>query len=415
MPAAYSPHRSRLLFALLYLGEGAPIGFIWWALPTWLRSQGLPIEQITTLTAILVLPWIGKFLWAPLIDRIRDTRTGLRGCVVVAQVLMGLTLIPLTWLNTAEHFEIVRLLLIVHAIAAATQDVSVDALALRLVPHGDRGRLNGGMQAGLLIGRSVFGGGALVLSVQLGWPLLIGALVGCVWLSTAAVLCLPTKNQHSIHKPTSNPLRDFALLLNRRTVWVGLIFALTAGAAYEAAGVLCGPMLVDRGVPNETVGWLFGIPVVGATLVGGLLGGWLADWFGRIRLVGTGMIGFATMVLVLGALNSTPDAANAVFFVALSALYFFIGLFTVASYAVFMELSRPPLAATQFSTFMAGTNGCEAWAGWLGGLLVSRYNFGFAFLVVSLISFSMLPLLRLLKRELQINTTDSIGDSPNKI
>jgi hypothetical protein len=38
-------------FALLYLAEGAPIGFLWWALPTWLREQGLGVDRITGLTA----------------------------------------------------------------------------------------------------------------------------------------------------------------------------------------------------------------------------------------------------------------------------------------------------------------------------------------------------------------------------
>jgi len=44
------------LFTLLYLSEGAPIGFIWWALPTLLRTAGVSVPKITELTAMLVLP-----------------------------------------------------------------------------------------------------------------------------------------------------------------------------------------------------------------------------------------------------------------------------------------------------------------------------------------------------------------------
>jgi MFS family permease len=397
MPSAVSPNRSRLLFALLYLGEGAPIGFIWWALPTWLRSQGLPIEQITALTAVLVLPWVGKFLWAPLIDRIRDTRRGLRGCIVVAQLTMGATLLPLTWLNLSEQFEIIRNLLILHAFAAATQDVAVDALALRIVPAQDRGHLNGSMQAGMLIGRSVFGGGALVLSVSFGWPVLIYGLVGCVWLSTVAVLFMKTPEPAPIERQSSRRRSDFMAILQRRSLWIGLLFAGTAGAAYEAAGVLCGPMLVDRGISTDTVGWLFGLPVVGATIIGGLLGGVFADRVDRNRMIGAGIIGFAAMVLVLGGLNALPAVAPMAFFITLTGLYFCIGMFTVATYALFMELSRPPLAATQFSAFMSATNACEAWAGWVGGLIVSRFDYGMAFVVMSAVSLGALPLLRWLK------------------
>lgn len=82
-------------FALLYASEGAPIGFIWWALPTLLRREGVPIEQISGLTALLLLPWAGKFLWAPLIDLGRSSRWGLRAWIMTAQVGMGLALLPL--------------------------------------------------------------------------------------------------------------------------------------------------------------------------------------------------------------------------------------------------------------------------------------------------------------------------------
>ena len=33
------------LFTLLYFSEGAPIGFIWWALPSMLRTRGLEIGR----------------------------------------------------------------------------------------------------------------------------------------------------------------------------------------------------------------------------------------------------------------------------------------------------------------------------------------------------------------------------------
>lgn len=54
------------LFTLLYMCEGGPIGFICWALPAMLRLKGVSVENITALTALLVLPWAFKFLSAPL-------------------------------------------------------------------------------------------------------------------------------------------------------------------------------------------------------------------------------------------------------------------------------------------------------------------------------------------------------------
>ena len=69
-----TPFRRRLLFAALYLSEGAPIGFLWLALPTRLKVADVSIQQITALTAVLVIPWTFKFAWAPLVDVLRSRR-----------------------------------------------------------------------------------------------------------------------------------------------------------------------------------------------------------------------------------------------------------------------------------------------------------------------------------------------------
>ncbi len=142
------------LFTLLYLSEGAPIGFIWWALPTILRTAGVGVPKITALTAMLVLPWVFKFLWAPLVDAMRTPRWGFRAWIISAQLAMGATLLPLIWLDPAGHFQWWGVLLLFHAIFAATQDVAIDAMAINLVPEHQRGTLNGCMQAGMLVGRS---------------------------------------------------------------------------------------------------------------------------------------------------------------------------------------------------------------------------------------------------------------------
>jgi MFS family permease len=118
-------------------------------------------------------------------------------------------------------------------------------------------------------------------------------------------------------------------------------------------------------------------------------------------MVVAGILGFSTMVLVLGALSSSPAVSPMLFFVVLTILYFCIGLFTASSYALFMGLSRPPLAATQFSAFMAATNGCEDWTSWLGGLIVSRSGYTTAFVFMSVVSLCVLPLVKWLESSIE--------------
>jgi MFS family permease len=384
------------LFTLLYASEGGPIGFVWWALPTLLRTKGVAIEKITGLTALLVLPWVFKFLWAPLVDTLRAPRSGFRAWIISAQLIMGATLMPLIWLDPVKHFAWWQALLLLHAFSAATQDVAVDALAINAVPTEERGALNGFMQAGMLIGRSLFGGGALLVSQRLGWGWIFAGLLICIWSSLTLLLFV--REPVSLSASRSG-LTGFGSHLRgafrQRATWIGLAFALTSAAAFEATGAMAGPYLIDRQVSSETVGLFFAVPVVIATISGGLIGGRLSDRLGRARAVGLFLVGFVVMILMLSSAERYLAAPSPLLRLSLlTGMYFFIGLFTAASYALFMDLTDPKIGGTQFSTFMAATNGCESWSAWAGGQIAARAGYAASFFALSLVSLLSLPLLK---------------------
>ncbi len=386
----------KLLLTLLYFTEGAPIGFIWWALPTLLRSEKVPVEEITGLTALLVLPWTLKFLWAPLVDALRSPLWGFRAWILSAQLLMGLTLLPLMAVNPAEDIFLLKILLLIHALSAATQDIAIDALAISTTRADERGLLNGCMQAGMLLGRSLFGGGALLISSMFGWKGIILGLTACILASCSALLFV-----REATTPRSSEARYGVHLqsaLGASTTWWALGFALVSAAAFEAAGALAGPFLIDRQAPKETIGLFFALPAVAATLIGGLAGGKISDLYGRLRSVAIFLVGFASTVFALGVVDGFQNDATSPFvlFGVYTILYFWIGLFTAASYAMFMDLTDPKIGATQFSAFMAATNGCEAWSAWAGGQLTAWNGYAAGFFTMSAVSFASLPLLRAL-------------------
>jgi MFS transporter, PAT family, beta-lactamase induction signal transducer AmpG len=75
-----------------------------------------------------------------------------------------------------------------------------------------------------------------------------------------------------------------------------------------------------------------------------------------------------------------------------------VGAFTAASYALFMNLTDPRLGGTQFSTFMAATNGCESWSAAAGGRLAAGPGYPAAFVVLSGVSLAALALVGLIGR-----------------
>jgi MFS family permease len=388
-----------ILFTILYASEGAPIGFIWWALPTLLRTKGIEIDTITTLTSLLVLPWIFKFIWAPLVDTYRSDKWGLKHWIISSQLLMGFALLPVLFIDPMENFSFFAVLLFCHAFFAATQDVSIDAMAINYVPKEERGKINGYMQAGMLSGRSLFGGGTILLTELFGWELIIILMISFIWVSL--ILVFFVKEASRVKKSSLNDFKtNFANAFKEKNTWTGISFALVSAAAFEAAGALLGPYLVDKEVSQQVIGLFFGIFVIAAMVIGGIAGGKISDRIGRVKALKIFLSGVVISVLVLALYEEIlPDGYITLLIIHLTILYFFIGLFTSASYAFFMDLTDPKLGGTQFSTYMAATNGCESWSAWAGGQLTVRGGYSAAFLVMSIVSFLSLFILKLLKKK----------------
>lgn len=383
-------------FAWLYFSEGAPIGFIWWGLPTLLRGQDVSVERITALTAALVLPWTLKFVVAPIVDVCRGPRWGLRHWVTGAQAGMGVFLLPLALWAEQVAPVVWMVLLLAHACCAALQDVAIDALAIASVPSSARGRVNAWMQFGMLGGRGLFGGGAILIASRYGWGAVMAGLVVAVWCSLAILWAFVPEPEID-SQGSRSALKGFAhtlgMALRKRSTWLGLCFGLVGGAGFEACGAIAGPMLVDLGTGEETIAGFFGIVVVAAMIAGAAMGGRWSDRHDRSQAVGIALVALSVLVGMVGG-ASWMGGGPVVVMVALAIVYLAIGVFTASCYAWFMDLTDARLGATQFSAFMAATNGCEAWAAWTGGRLVATAGYGTALIVLAALSLAGIPLLR---------------------
>ncbi|MEO8681460.1 MAG: MFS transporter [Vicinamibacterales bacterium] len=392
------PLRRKVLFAALYFSEGAPIGFLWWALPTKLRAAGLGVEEITGLLSVLVLPWALKFLGAPFIDVLRSPRWPLRAWIASCQLLMGLLLLITLRFDWKAEFGVVSVFLILHAVTAALQDVSVDAYAVAIVAPEHRGSINAWMQVGMLTGRALFGGGALLVASWIGDTAMMLMLVGAIW-SSLAVLGVAGALEGvagadagaSIGGRRAVFLLALGEVLRARSTWLVLGFAIIGGAGFEAVGILVGPYLLDRGFSSAQIGGFLFLPIVGALILAALAAGTLADHLERRRTVGSVLVLMVVTIAVLSQLSVTAPGWLPLGLLAL--LYFLIGAFTTASYALFMDQTDARLGATQLSTYMSGTNVCESGSAFAVGKLVGVAGYGTAFLVMALVSLVGLPLL----------------------
>lgn len=392
----------RFVFGALYLSEGAPIGFIWWALPTVLAAEGETVDDITAFVGLLLWPWTMKFLWAPLVDALRGPRWGHRYWILAAQLVMGASMAPLIFLDVPDDLTLIFWLLMLHAAAATTQDVAIDGWAISITPKHEHGRLNASMTVGKFAGRWLFGSGLLIVWEWLGRPLVIGALIGCIW-ATAVLVMLSADVRQAEETPGAR-LAVFRRSLRRaatqRLTWVGVLFALISGAAFEAVGAVARPMLVERGYETAAIGW-WSTGWLAAMVVGAWVGGFTADRWGHRRCVAIFLIALSLATwLVCGADLLVGDGSAAwVIGAAILVPHIGIGLFWTTSYALYMDLTDPRIAGTHFSTFMGATNGCEMWAGVVAGQLIAAAGYAVGLACLGGVSLLALPLLAMLPEQ----------------
>ncbi|MCC5868754.1 MAG: MFS transporter [Gammaproteobacteria bacterium] len=413
MDLSRSRRGRRALFALLYLAEGAPIGFIWWAVPTRLREAGVPVGTIALLTSVIILPWAFKFLWAPLVDVLRGPRWGRRGWIVSAQLVMGLTLLPLAFTDWQNSLALLFGLLILHAFAAATQDVAIDAWAISVTPVDERGMLNGAMQSGMLVGRWLFGAGFLIVAHRIDDALVVFAMVAVIWVTTLSVLLASDVDDYHIgdagvRQRIQAFLATLFSVLRTPVTYLGIAVALIAFAGFKAVGDIAGPFLVDLGLSQGQVGHFFTGALV-AMILGALAGGWLADRFGHARAVSAFVVVAAAVIFATSAVAWLTTGAHVGVVAGMLAVYLCAGLLTASAYALFMQITDPRLGATQFSAYMGAINGCEAWAGFTAGQLAERFDYPIAFVTVALASLLALPLIALLLRARRLARVDGIA------
>ncbi len=408
-----TPNRRKVLFGSLYLSQGAPIGFLWLGLPTRLRAEGVPLDEISWLMAILITPWTMKFLWAPLIDVLRSARWGFRHWILLSQSLMAVSLIPLMWIDVRSQFSVAVVWLLTHAFCAATQDVSIDALCVHQSKPLERAALTGWMQCGVLVGRAVMGGGSLWLEHWIGFPAVVGVLTGVilssallVWFSSESesdsATCPPADDIAARASAVITPgrrlrllFRELRLSLQSGSVWAGFLFALTAPAAFKSLEAIIGPYLIDRGYTELLIGKFSATVMIGGMIVGSLAAGRFAGRWSSLRFL---VMAAASNLVAIGALAGIDQLLSERqgwhLLVLLCVIAITIGWFTVALYQWLMNLTSPRLAATQFTAFMAATNACEAWSTWLIGRLQVAWNYPAA--VATLCAISALAVVCLL-------------------
>ncbi len=388
----------RAIFFLLYFSEGAPIGFIWWALPAILSKQGFEISAIATLSALVTLPWTLKFLMAPFVDLASMHLIGLKKQLFVYQVLMGLFLFGLPEAITTKNTELLILLLCSHGFFAALQDICIDALAIRNIPEDETGKINGIMQAGMLVGRSLFGGAGVFIAYQFGIDMLVYFLISSVWVSLIALQKTKFENQNAKAVSVKDYAIDFWGLLNKKRFWLLILVTYFSGFSYNSISTIASALLSEFNATAIEHGVTYSLLLPIFMTLGALTGGFLSDRGSAVKTLQKSLILTVASSLMVGwFFDHFPGIYLLIF--SYVVFYFCLGGTTACLYGFLMKNTSKEFAALEYSVFMAFVNLNDSSSSYLIGQISESSNYFTATIVVSAICLASYFILNLFKAD----------------
>jgi MFS transporter, PAT family, beta-lactamase induction signal transducer AmpG len=391
-----------------------------------MRRGGLGPEAIGLFVGSLYLPWAFKWAVGPFVDTFSSDRFGWRRTwIFLMQIGMMATLLVAMGVDFVGQLSLFTAIIFLHNAFAATMDVAIDALAVNVLPEDERGSANGFMFAGASIGQTIGGSGVLFLTAAMPFQSTYLFVVASILAITLFVV-LPLREKarpalsesaraaRNVGRELTVFVRDaWRAFTGSRAALVGVLYAVLPAGAYALSLALQSNLAVELGLSDNEVAQLN----LYTTLIFApacILGGWLSDRFGRRSTLA--LFVFLTVVPTLWlawtmwqagwimpvdmkmANRPNPSTVLIVTFWATCIVYnVFQGLYYGIRSALFMDITTPAVAATQFTAYMALMNLCISYTATWQGYMVERIGYPQTLVldsVVGLFGLALLPLMR---------------------
>lgn len=265
--ATMAPYfRPRPIAALLLgISSGFPLALLLGTMTFWLAKVG--IDKKTIGFAIgLTTPYTLKFLWAPLVDRLKlPLLTGLFGQRRAWLFFVQALLFGSVWMLGASrpelHLGVFAFWAIATAFLGATQDIIIDAYRIEILPEDELAHGTANNQFGYRLGAFAAGVGTIAMAspegLGLGWGQAYGLTGLCILPGLLAALwagpglhdrVLGAEARQSIGQWLQSTLiGPFSEFLMRRGAVLILLFVLVYKLGDAMGQAMLNPMIVELG------------------------------------------------------------------------------------------------------------------------------------------------------------------------
>jgi MFS transporter, PAT family, beta-lactamase induction signal transducer AmpG len=393
-PSPSPPRKTTALIvalAFLYTAQGIPFGFATDYLPVVLREQGYSYTGISALFW-LQLPWQLKVLWAKAADSPR-LRPHTRGLILALQLCLTVTVAAFAIEPLAKAATMWFALTAVAAALAATQDVFVDAFAVRVLHPSERGLGNTAQVAGYRLGMLIGGAALLLLVERLGERI---TLIGCAGLVAFASIGafagskegartehqVEAKEEEKAIGPSS--VRGLIRHMFAPVARPVIVLALTFKLGLHIASSLLKPMAKDFGWSKERIGWAVVTVGSAGALLGAAVGGVLHRKLGERRALTVAIVVQTLVCLPLIAVERLHAPLGLTTF-AIAIEHFGSGLGTTVLFAALMSATRPADAGLHYTILTSANAVAIGFGSLIGGILADRAGLLPAFIVATLV------------------------------
>lgn len=359
---------------LFYFTQGVPIGLFFIAIPAWLASNGATTADRAAVVSASILPWTMKFFLGFVMDRYTYLPMGRRRIWIIgAQSTIVLFLVLAAVLSPgSEDIWMLSMLGFIVNSGTAFQDVSIDSLAVDIMPEDERARATGVMFGGQVLGISstTFVAGRLIerFGTEAGY-LGAAAVVGSALLYLIFIREREGERRVPWGKGEAHP-RNVALQVE---AWKPLLVN-SAKAMIAPLSLLALIVFLVRSMPSGVAeayhpglatsigGWsqteytdMMSKAQFAVGLFALTVGGWLVAKIGTQRSALSMCILISLFAIGFGL--ARPFWSNGALLTGYFwQLEFFATMISVAFIPIAMRLCDPRVAATQFTLYMAASN-----------------------------------------------------------
>jgi PAT family beta-lactamase induction signal transducer AmpG len=277
---------SRKMLVLLVLGaaSGFPNQITESALQAWMKDLGQSNTNIGLLSYVAI-PYLLKFLWAPLLDRYPLPLLGRRrGWILAIQLLLAAAIALFALQNPATSMSAVALTAFVVVFFSASQDIVIDAYRADVsLPH-ERGMAAAANNMGYRLCAWLAFAAALIIADAVGWRAAFLVLAAVMLCFTVATWAAPEPTQPvappaSLQESVVTSLKEL-LGTPGALGMIALIVSFKIGNALALKFYT--PFLMDVGFSKTEIGLVAKAVFTSSAVAGGIVGG---IWMVRLGLL----------------------------------------------------------------------------------------------------------------------------------